>query len=235
MHQQLRVLACVCTLLSLSIVSRRSAASAESETREPKSARTLAFAPQNRGSKQPVFVYLHGIDGTPEKGCKEFVRSVNSYGWLVCPRANIVSQTRGYSWGGTMQSQWQTVQSALESIAQEPEVDRNAPVVLLGFSQGALVAADFIRAYPKKIRAAVFVGGAVRFTKSELETAGVSKVGFAAGENDGAYAYMTTSAKTLELANYAVQFRGLGKVGHTYVGESEASSIDSLVSWIATD
>jgi predicted esterase len=196
---------------------------------------TMKFPPQNRGGKQPVFVYLHGIAGKPDKGCREFERSVATYGWLVCPRANVATKDGTYSWGGTVDSQWQTVERALESVAAEPEVERKAPIVLLGFSQGAFVAADFIRAYPKRIRAAVLVGAEVRLSKRELEKTSVTKVGFAAGRNDASYLYLRESFRALDAASFATQFRDLGKVGHTYIGEDEATSIDSLVSWIAED
>jgi predicted esterase len=192
----------------------------------------LAFPPQNRGGKQAVFVYLHGIGGAPDRGCREFERSVASYGWLVCPRGNVKNDAQSYSWGGTVEDRWRTVEQAIESVASEPEVDPNAKIVLLGFSQGGYVAAEFIRAYPKRIRAALFVGANVRFNKTELEKAGVTKVGYAAGEYDATYSYLRQSHRTLERESYASQFRGLGKVGHTYIGENEAATLDSLVSWL---
>jgi dienelactone hydrolase len=198
-------------------------------------AAALTYPPQNRGGKQPVFVYLHGIAGTPERGCREFARSVNMYGWLVCPQANIKDKNGAFSWGGTTQEQWQTVRSAIEGISAEPEVDAKAPVVLLGFSLGAYAAANFIRNYPKQIRAALFVGADIRFSKEELAKAGVGKVGCAAGEMDGTYVPLKNSCTALSTVGYPAQFRTLGHVGHTYFGENEALAIDSLVSWLGGD
>jgi predicted esterase len=209
-------------------------ASASPEAHSPERS-VLAFPPQNRGGKQAVFVYLHGIGGAPDRGCREFERSVASYGWLVCPRGNVKNDAQSYSWGGTVEDRWRTVEQAIESVANEPEVDKNAKVVLLGFSQGGYVAAEFIRAYPKRITAALFVGANVRFKKAELEKAGVRKIGYAAGEYDATYSYLRQSHHALESESYSSQFRGLGKVGHTYVGENEAATIDSLVSWLGGD
>ena len=194
----------------------------------------LAFAPENRGGKQPVFVYLHGIAGGPERGCAEFAHSVPTYGWLVCPHANVREGQR-YSWGGSLSAQWAVVQDALAQVAEEPEVDPRAPVVLLGFSQGAYVAAQLVTAYPNKIRAVLFVGANVRPNKDALGKAGVKKVGFAAGLYDGTHAYLNESARQLEQGGYPAQFRSLGRVGHTYVGDAQARAIDSLVSWMAND
>jgi predicted esterase len=128
-----------------------------------------------------------------------------------------------------------TVQAALSSIATEPEVDASAPVVLLGFSQGASTAASIIRKFPNVAKGAVFVGANVRFTKAELTAAGISKIGYAAGQYDGTYPYLLESNKRLVREEFASQFRSLGKVAHTYYGESEALSLDALVSWIAED
>ncbi|HRH00078.1 MAG TPA: hypothetical protein PLR99_27720 [Polyangiaceae bacterium] len=205
------------------------------EAPAPTTRRTvLAFAPENRGGKQPVFVYLHGIVGGPERGCAEFAHSVPTYGWLVCPHANVREGQR-YSWGGPLSAQWAVVQHALAQVAEEPEVDPRAPVVLLGFSQGAYVAAQLVTAYPNKIRAVLFVGANVRPSKDALGKAGVKKVGFAAGLFDGTHAYLNESARQLEQGGYPAQFRSLGRVGHTYVGDAQARAIDSLVSWMAND
>ena len=221
------------------IVAIPRAADAIETATEPALARAvkrtvLAFPPENRGGKQPVFVYLHGIVGGPERGCAEFARSVPTYGWLVCPHANVKEGER-YSWGGSAQDQWAVVNDALSQVSQEPEVDPRAPVVLLGFSQGAYVAAQLLTAFPNKIRAALFVGANIRMTKAALVQSGVKKVGFAAGLYDGTHAYLSDSAKELERAGYPAQFRSLGRVGHTYVGDREALALDSLVSWIAND
>jgi len=210
------------------------AAASEPPRAAPPKRTVLAFPPENRGGKQPVFVYLHGILGGPERGCAEMARSVPTYGWLVCPHANVREGDR-YSWGGSLAEQWSVVRAAVAQVAQEPEVDPSAPIVLLGFSQGAYVASDLIAAYPGAIRGALFVGANVRPTKATLERAGVKKVGFAAGLYDGSYAFMAESAKQLEQAGYRAQFRSLGKVGHTYVGDAEAAALDSLVSWMAND
>ena len=194
----------------------------------------LAVPPENRGGKQPVFVYLHGIAGGPGRGCAEFSRSVSAYGWLVCPEGNVRDgATR--SWGGSLAEQWAVVQGALAAVAAEPDVDAGAPVVLLGYSQGAYLAEQLLRGYPGKIRAALFVGANIRLDKKTLVAAGVSKVAYAAGEFDGTYAYQRESHLLLEREGFSVQFRSLGRVGHTYIGQSEAQSVDALVSWMAND
>jgi predicted esterase len=223
----------VCTFLTAFFLTHD--ASAEERRRTASGAVIMAVPPQNRGGKQPVFVYLHGIKGDPSSGCVEFARSVNSYGWLVCPQGNVRNPGRTYSWGGTLEAQWHTVQEAVAAVKGEPEVDADAKVVLLGFSQGGYLAANLIRGYPHKIGAAVIIGANVRFTKDELVKAGVGKVGFAAGRGDGTFAYMQESARKLEVESFASQFHNLGKVGHTYVGANAASRIDALISWIATD
>lgn len=232
----------VACLMFLALValagSPREAAAAPHESSTPSAApakRTvLAFPPENRGGKQPVFVYLHGIVGGPERGCAEFARAVPTYGWLVCPHANVREGER-YSWGGSIAEQWAVVRDATSQVAQEPEVDPSAPIVLLGFSQGAYLAAQLVATYPSAIRAVVFVGANVRPNKATLEQSGVKKVAFAAGQYDETFGYMAESARQLERAGYRAQFRSLGKVGHTYVGDAEGAAMDSLISWIAND
>jgi predicted esterase len=201
---------------------------------EPKKRSVLAFPPENRGGKQPVFIYLHGIAGGPERGCAELAHAVPTYGWLVCPHANVRDGQK-YSWGGSLAEQWAVVTQAVREVASEPEVDPSAPVVLLGFSQGAYVAADLVTAYPNKVRAALFVGANVRPQKDALVRSGVKKVAFTAGLYDGTHGYLAESARLLAAAGYPAQFRSLGKVGHTYVGDPEARALDSLISWMAND
>ncbi|MDB4996144.1 MAG: hypothetical protein JWM74_3576 [Myxococcaceae bacterium] len=203
---------------------------------KPGAAPQVTFAPAAResasSSKAPVAVYLHGMCGRAENGCPLFAEGTREFGFLACPQANARCEGGGSSWGGDLAAREKTIDAAVAGIAAaNGNADGDAPTVLLGFSQGAYLAPQIALDRPGKYKAMLLIGANVVLDPAMLHRAGVERVALAAGQNDGTFLQMKKTAADLAKAGYPARFVSLGKVGHTYVGESP-DTLKETVKWV---
>ncbi len=168
-------------------------------------------------------VLLHGICGEPSNSCAVFAPLTS--GSLVCARADLECPAGGAMWSGG-RGALERIERAMENA----EGDGAGPRMLIGFSQGAYVALRAAKASPQRFVSLLLIGAFVAPTRAELETAGVVRLGLAAGDHDAAAATMRETAKTLQAAGYAATFTSLGRVGHSYVGD-DPQKLARAVRW----
>lgn len=185
-------------------------------------------APDHPGA--PTAIYLHGIHGRPENGCPWF--GSHAFGWLVCPAASRAHDNGTFSWTST--SDDNVVVDRAESLARARGAS-DAPAVLVGFSQGAYVAARMATERHGRYHAIVLIGADVTLDPRAIESAGIVRVALLAGDYDAASGPMRRTAKDLSTAGVDSRFVSLGKVGHTYVPESatHAASLAETLGWVA--
>jgi predicted esterase len=182
--------------------------------------------------RAPVAVYLHGMCDRAENGCPLFAEGTRQFGFLACPQANARCQGGGSSWGGDLATRERTIDAAVAGIAAaNGNADGDAPTVLLGFSQGAYLAPKVALDRPGKYKAMLLIGADVDLDPASLRRAGVERVALAAGMYDGTFHAMKRTADALEKAGYPARFVSLGKVGHTYLGESP-DTLKDTVKWV---
>lgn len=185
----------------------------------------LAYPPRT-GATMTV-VYLHGVHGRAKNGCPWLRNGASELGWLVCPEANVTLADGSSSWGGSMDAQLAVVARAKAAAKAQGASDET---VLVGFSQGAYLALDLVRAKKMRAKALVLLGADVAPTAAELRAAGVSRIVLGAGSNDGSFATLTRSAQRLEHEGFEVRLVDLGPVGHTYAGE-DPSVLSDAIAW----
>ncbi len=171
-------------------------------------------------------VYLHGMWASPEDSCSYFEAAAATYGPLVCPRGNLSKQAGG-AFGGSLAEQRKSLDAALATVKVG---DRG---VLLGFSSGAAFALRLSLAEPGRWPALVLMSMPLSPTATALKTAGVERVVFAAGENDGSYAHLVALTATLAKGGVTTRFVSLGKVGHHFAVDMEARMVDALA-WVTS-
>jgi predicted esterase len=179
-------------------------------------------------SRALTVVYLHGIHGLPANGCPWLRDGASELGWLVCPEANERLSNGTFSWGGTVASQREVVARA-ERAAQAQGADPSAANVLVGFSQGAYVALDLVRAHLGRYRGLVLIGADVTPSRKLLQEGGVSRIVLAAGDLDGASAPMKRAAEQLRREGIDVRFVSLGRIGHSYATPDRDALRDAIV------
>jgi pimeloyl-ACP methyl ester carboxylesterase len=186
-------------------------------------------APPDRTAGRATFVYLHGICGLTVNGCPHFD---DAPGWLVCPQANTVCSNGGSAWGGSTSDKAAVVDRALDAArAQWPE-SAAAPVILVGFSQGAYVAMDVARARPGRYAGLLLLGADTSST-ARLRASRVPRVALVGGAYDMMSPKMRASAVDLARVGVPARFESLGAVGHTYVAEDGTDDVlTSMLDWL---
>jgi dienelactone hydrolase len=186
--------------------------------------------PASSDAARATFVYLHGVCGLTTNGCGHFAAAP---GWLVCPQANATCANGGSSWGGSVEDKIASVDRALDAAHVRWPESARAPVVLVGFSQGAYVAMDIARAQPGRYAGLLLLGadtggGAL----SRLRAAGVPRVALVCGAYDMMFPKMRDTPRALAPFGVSARFASLGRVGHTYVGEESDEVLTSMLAWL---
>ena len=189
----------------------------------------LAFPPRATTTKPLTVVYLHGIHGRAENGCPWLHEGASEIGWLVCPSANAHLANDTFSWGGTLAEQRAVVARA-EHAAQAEGADADAASVIVGFSQGAFVALDLVRARLGRYRGLVLIGADVEPSRAALEDAGVGRIVLAAGELDASFGPLQRAAARLRREGMDVRFVDLGRIGHTYQ-TTDKEALRDAIAW----
>jgi predicted esterase len=187
-----------------------------------------ASTPTTSSSLPLTVVYLHGIHGRAENGCPWLREGASELGWLVCPDANEHLANDTFSWAGSVADQHAIVARA-ERAAQAQGADATSAGVLVGFSQGAYVALDLVRAQLGRYRGVVLIGADVTPSRAVLAAAGVERIVLAAGDLDGASGPMKRAAEHLGHDGMEVRFVSLGRIGHSYQTTEKEALRDAIV------
>jgi len=111
---------------------------------------------------QPVVVFLHGY-GADERDLPELINYLPDLPWLS-PRAPLNSEYSGFAWYQLTQALNPSAEDVL-GVTQslwdwiDQMVPEQSKLILIGFSQGALMATQLLRTRPEKIQATVILSG----------------------------------------------------------------------------
>jgi pimeloyl-ACP methyl ester carboxylesterase len=188
-------------------------------------------APARADRAEATFVYLHGVCGLTTNGCGHFE---GAPGWLVCPQANHPCANGGSSWSGSVEEKIATVDRALDAARARWPESSGAPVILVGFSQGAYVAMDLARAQPGRFVGLLLLGADTGHASEAFRLARLHRVALACGAYDMMFPRMRATPAALVPAGIEARFASLGEVGHTYVARDGTDGVlTSLLEWVA--
>ena len=190
------------------------------------------FGVAPEGTPRATFVYLHGVCGLTTNGCGHFG---GAPGWLVCPQANATCRNGGSSWGGSTEEKAALVDRAVDAAHEAWPESKGAPVVLVGFSQGAYVAMDVARARPGRYAGMVLLGADTGHAVERLRAAKVPRVALVCGAYDMMFPSMRDTPRALTSLGVAARFESLGHVGHTYVGETGDDVLTRMLAWVTAE
>jgi len=204
---------CACALACVALASTTAAQSLRAL--EPVATPTTpAFVvrPDDLSVARPIAVYLHGLCGGPESGCRYFRRVVGERAWLLCPSAPRACGG-GATWQGPQRDRLGAVERVVAAAARRSPggVDRARPGVLIGFSQGAYEAWRQVRATPGRWRGAAFIGAYLHLRRATL----------------------AANAESLRAEGFPVRFVDLGAVGHTYAAGRGGSGWREALAWLS--
>ncbi len=191
---------------------------------------SLLAYPPHASTRTPItVVYLHGIQGRPEQGCPWFRDGAGGVGWLVCPPANGKLRNGTFAWAGSIEDKYAVVARAEHAAVAAGAAESTN--VIVGFSQGAYVALDLVRARLGHYRGLVLIGAEANISKAMLEAAGVSRLVLAAGRFDATFGPLARAAARLDNEGMDVRFVDLGRIGHSYE-TTERAALRDAIAWV---
>jgi poly(3-hydroxybutyrate) depolymerase len=200
----------------------------------PRAASGYLARPRDVRSPRPVTVYLHGLCGGPANGCRHFLDAATERAWLLCPRGPARCGGDTSSWGPSPSAARAAVDRLVDAAerAAPDALDRRAPGVLVGFSQGAYTAERLLRASPGRWRAVAFIAADIRWSRAAFERVGVRRVVLAASRRDMMRPVLQETARRLQAEGFAARFVDLGATGHTYVASGGAAVWRDALAWL---
>jgi len=195
----------------------------------PRAPRPLIVVPPQRPDATGVTLYLHGLCGSPHRGCAALRDAASAQGWLLGPTAPADLPGCGPSWSAAPRLRDATLARALHHAHDAPGAR-----VLVGFSQGAYTAVSLLRATPGRWTAVALVGAEVRLDARTIRRAGVRRVALAAGRYDQAARAMRETAAALRRDGVDARFVSLGEVGHTPASRGVGPVWRALLGWLHT-
>ena len=133
------------------------------------------YKPRSARSMKPVLVYLHGRDGDPVAGCRDWAKVGTEFGWVLCPSGQETRASGLRGWGNDPVHSTQNVLGALQSLRKR--FGRRVQLygnVMIGFSEGAFIAQVIGEHEPKTFNRWLIIASCDRyfgFDKAVLEEA----------------------------------------------------------------
>jgi predicted esterase len=176
------------------------------------------YPPLDARPTAPLVVFLHATCMDPRPVCDLVGKSGRDGTFLVCPSGNDTC-FGAPDWHGTGEVKSAFLSSALDKVEQRLGKYVAHDDTLIGWSRGAFAARDILYAD-------VAAGAAPRFTSLvliaadvtpdpvKLRKAGIRRVYFTAGDQDGSRGTMKRAADKLTAAGIPARFASLGPIGH---------------------
>jgi predicted esterase len=204
----------------------------------------VAYAPEDRATRQPAIVFLHGMWASPEDSCEPFESAATPFGFLVCPRANAPMGDAGpgyMMWSGGYADAARSIHAALDAAdALAPGKRAAQGGTLIGFSNGAYFAAEVACSEPGRWSGLVLLSMKLDLDRARLAGAGVTRVLLAAGERDEARTSMQDLAARLNEHRpgerdgggaLEARYMSLGDVGHAFPSDM-GTRMCAAIAWV---
>jgi pimeloyl-ACP methyl ester carboxylesterase len=189
-------------------------------------AEAVIAVPVGATGQRPVLVATHGNYDRPEWQCEVWGRIVGARGFVLCPRGvrRPDSPSRDdlrYEYG-TAQALEREIDAGLSALRQRfPKNVAEGPVVLAGFSLGAILGVTLAARRPEVFSRLVLIEGGDQWTLANARLfgrKGGQRVLFACSQ-PGCAASARVAVATLRKAEVmADEVKGKSE-GHTYVGD----------------
>jgi hypothetical protein len=185
---------------------------------------------------RPITVLFHSICYEPTWTCDWLQYSEVAPQWQICPRAPTPCAGDGYRWGGGTAEIRRLVDVSMATLVTRHD-GRVVPdrTVLAGFSNGAYAVAALVRDLARHpdpslgVRGVVLFGAEAHVAAADARALGL-RVGFTAGDLDGAALSMRREIAGLRAQGIEARFVSLGKVGH-FIPVETATAVGELVDW----
>jgi predicted esterase len=196
------------------------------------------YKPRSGRSMKPVIVYLHGRDGNPEEGCRQWAKVATEFGWLLCPSGQEARAGGGRGWANDWPNSTRNVMGALLGLRKK--FGRKAQLygnVLIGFSEGAYIAQNIGPRETKTFNRWLIVASCDRyfgFDKSVLHEARkkIKRVYLWTGETDGVVQESQAAYEHLRAEGVSVKLNIAQGYGHQIPVDTMSQNYRKALRWL---
>ena len=184
---------------------------------------------------RPIVVALHGNFDRPEWQCDVMREITGGFAFILCPRGiprrDASKSLDRWEYGSVKQLK-QELDSGLSAVRERfAGYVADGPIVMTGFSLGAILARPIVMKEPARFPRVVFTeGGSDGWNFQQFEKGGGSRVIFGCAQA-GCAAKCRGLAKRAERVGVEVRMADGGNIGHTYDGPV-ARAIQAEWSWL---
>jgi len=176
------------------------------------------YPPLDARPSAPLVVFLHATCMDPRPVCDLVGHAGREGTFLVCPSGNDTC-FGAPDWHGPAEVKSAFLTSALEKVEQRWGKYIAHDDTLIGWSRGAFAArdilyADVARGAASRFTSLVLIAADVTPDPVRLTKAGIRRVLFTAGDQDGARTTMQRAAAKLTAAGIPARYISLGPIGH---------------------
>ncbi len=193
------------------------------------------YPPLDGGPRSPLVVFLHATCMDPRPVCDLVGRSGREGTFLVCPSGNDTCYGAP-DWHGPAEAKSAFLSSALEKVEQRFGKYVTHDDTLIGWSRGAFAArdilyADVARGAAPRFTSLVLIAADVTPDPVKLRKAGIRRVFFTAGDQDGSRTTMKRAADKLNAAGIPARYSSLGPIGH-WLPEDFDKRLAPGIAWV---
>jgi predicted esterase len=193
------------------------------------------YPPLDARPSAPLVVFLHATCMDPRPVCDLVGRSGREGTFLVCPSGNDTC-FGAPDWHGPAEVKSAFLSRALAGVEQRWGKYLAHDDTLVGWSRGAFAArdilyADVARGAPSRFTSLVLIAADVSPDPVRLGKAGIRRVLFTAGDQDGARTTMQRAAARLTAAGIPARYISLGPIGH-WLPEDFDDRLAPGIAWV---
>jgi dienelactone hydrolase len=195
----------------------------------------VVSVPIGATEQRPVVVALHGNFDRPEWQCDVMREITSGFAFILCPRGiarrDVSKSLDRWEYGSVKQLK-QELDAGLSAVRERfaPYV-ADGPIVMTGFSLGAILARPIVMEDPARFSRVVFTeGGSDGWNFKRFNSGGGSRVIFGCAQA-GCAPKCRGLAQRAERAGVEVRVADGGHIGHTYDGPV-AAAIQAEWSWL---
>lgn len=193
------------------------------------------YPPRDARPSAPLVVFLHATCMDPRPACDLVGSSARQGTFLVCPSGNDTC-FGAPDWHGPAAVKSAFLSRALDQVEQRWGKYIAHDDTLIGWSRGAFAARDILYADVEsgaapRFTSLVLIAADVTPDPVRLAKAGIRRVLFTAGDQDGARTTMQRAAAKLTAAGIPARYISLGPIGH-WLPEDFDQRLSPGIAWV---
>jgi hypothetical protein len=195
----------------------------------------IVSVPIGATGPRPIVVALHGNFDRPEWQCEVMREITDGFAFILCPRGiprtDVAKSMDRWEYGSVKQLKQELDAGLLAVRERFARYVADGPIVMTGFSLGAILARPMVMEDPARFPRVVFTeGGSDGWNFKRFQQGGGSRVIFGCAQA-GCAPKCRALAKRAERAGVEVRVADGGNIGHTYDGPV-ARAIQAEWSWL---